>query len=309
MLGALITGIVIISVVIVTRNSLKKQQEYRRDYSLGLRAAKEVQKLIKKKRYLEAEEKVKEQSLNDVTQIIDHLSLSLKKNELLSWNESRESDLSKLTLGVFYLHMAWITRGHQRAKNVSNEQFEGFFEYLNLCKEMFETISIKSFYNPEVESRRIRLYMSLEDYSLATECFTSLSKNYPDFIWPFIHYCELIQPKWGGEIENVEKLYESLPDDFLIRSIVELKLINDSIVMNDNYFRKYNDDIYEYARERVINIDAEYNTNEVNSIHRYILFNYMEGVSDDAGVKKLKKKYEKLMDGNFTIYPYGLLTH
>lgn len=304
---ATITWIVIILIIIGLRYFLKKKKTYRRDYSLGLKVAEEVQNLVKNKSYDKIEEIVKNQNINDITQIIDHLALSLKENELLNWNELKKSDLSKLTLGVFYLHLAWIARSHKLAKNVSSKKAEDFYDYLQLCELTFESISTNSLYEPELESRKIRLYMSLGDDSIASEYFHNISKKHPDFIWPFIHYSELVQPKWGGNIETLEKFYENLPDNFLIHSIVELKLILDSTIMNDNYFKKYNNNINDFAQKKVIRIDAELNSGNINSIHKYILYNYMESVTENVKLKDLRKKYQKLMDNNYTIYPYGLL--
>jgi len=304
---ASITWIVIILIIIGLRFFLRKKKTYRRDYSLGLKVAEESQRLVKSKNYNKVEEIVKSQNLNDTTQIIDHLALSLKENELLEWNKLNESDLSKLVLGVFYLHLAWIARSHKLAKNVSSKKAEDFYDYLQLSEITFESISKNSIHKPELESRKIRLYMSLGDDSLASEYFYNISKNHPDFIWPFIHYSELIQPKWGGDIETLENFYENLPDNFLINSIVELKLILDSTIMSDNYFKKYNDNINDFARKKVTKIDAELTSDNTNSIHKYILYNYMESVSENLKLKDLRKKYQKLMDNNYTIYPYGLL--
>lgn len=303
----IVIGGIIISISLVIRYFFKKKKGDRREYSLGLKAAQEVQVLIKNKDYNAAEKKVENQKLNDITQIIDHLSLSLKEDELLKWEELKKNDLSKLTLGVFYLHLAWITRSHKLAKNISQKQTQGFYDYLQLCETFFESISTDSFYGPEVMSRKIRLYMSLGNDFLATQYFNKLSENQPSFIWPYIHYSELIQPKWGGTIKDLEDFYQNLPSDFLIHSIVELKLILDSTIMSDNYFRKYCKDINEFAREKVLKIDSQFNFNQVNSIHKYILFNYMAVLSQDLGIRDLKEKYEKLMDNNYTIYPYGLL--
>ena len=304
---ASITWLVVILIVFGIRYFFKTNKEYRREYSLDLKIAEEIQKLLKNKKYDLVEEKIKNQELNDITQIIDHLALSLKEKDLLAWKEAKESDVSKLTLGVFYLHFAWITRSHQTAENVSDEKAKGFFEYLELCKNSFDSISKDSFYKPELMSRNIRLYMSLGEDTLATNSFHEISESNPGFLWPFIHYAEFVQPKWGGNIEAVESFYENLPENLLIQSIVTLKLILDSTIMNDNYFKKYNDDIYDFALEKLMKIDTELDSKIINSVHKYVLYNYMDSIADDLRLKDVKKKYQKLMDTNYTIYPYGLL--
>jgi len=306
--GAQIGWIVFIVLIFGFRYYLKsKRKGYRREYSLGLKSAEEIQSLIKAKDFKEAESLAQKQDLNDITQIVDHLALSLNEELLLEWEASEKSDFSKLVLGVYYLHFAWITRGHSFADEVSDDDAKGFFDYLQLCSETFNSIPEDSFYKPELTSREIRLGMSLGNNELAHSCFQDVSEKHPDFIWPYIQYSEFIQPKWGGDIAGIEKFYESLPDDFLIKSIVELKLILDGRIMNDYYFKKYNENVNEFECETILKIDKEFDLQTVDSVHKYVLYNYMVSVAVELNLNELKKKYKSLRDSNFTLYPHGVL--
>ena len=124
--------VIIAGFVLIIIYSKFKKKSYRRDYSLGLPAAQKAQQLIKGNQFNEVEELVKQQSLNDITQIVDHLALSLEEDQITGWQEQQESDLSHLVLGVYYLHMAWITRSHKLASEVSSKSAQGFFEFLEL---------------------------------------------------------------------------------------------------------------------------------------------------------------------------------
>lgn len=285
----------------------KKKQGNRRDYSLGLKAAQEIQQLVRNKKFGQAESQFRRQDLNDISQIVDHLALSMKEEELKEWKMSGQSDLSALCLGVFYLHMAWIERSHKLAKNVSDKSVEAFFHYLTLCEQTFDEISSDSDWKPELESRLIRLYMSTGDTDLAVESFHRVNQQHPDLIWPYLRYAELIQPKWGGTVESVMAFYKSLPDDFLIHSLVELKLINDSIVIEENYFSKYTSDITGFAGQKIAEIDNALNSIELQSIHKWMLYNYLQVVAFEVNNKRLRNKYTKLKGDHETIYPFGLL--
>jgi hypothetical protein len=285
----------------------KKKKSDRRNYSLGLQSAEDIQVHVHKTEFDKAESKLKDQSLNDCTQIIDHLALSLEEPTLLAWNEATKSDFSKLSLGVFYLHKAWIARSHQFANTVSENDAVSFHDYLELCETVFDTISENATCLAELNSRKIRLYMGLGNEELAAECFKTVSEANPELIWPYIHYAEIIQPKWGGSFEVVEKFYKNLPDDFLIHSIVELKLIHDSILMEDNYFEKFNTNILTFANQKLTEIDEKLDHHVPDSIHKYILFNYMVAVCAHYSEKLLGAKYQKLMGDNFTLYPNGVL--
>ena len=303
---SLIGWAVVAIVIFGIRAFLKKNKTYRRNYALGLKVAEEIQVLVSKGAYKQAETLFKNQTLNDITQITDHLALSLKEDVLKAWQVSENSDFSKLSLGVFYLHQAWIVRSHKLADEVSDNNAEGFFDYLQMSETTLHTIPENSILNAEVSSRKIRLYMSLSEPEKATECYKYVTTKYPDLVWPFIHYAEMIQPKWGGTIDEVIAFYEGVPNDFLIKSIVELKLVLDAIVIGDNYFEKYNKELTDFAIEKILEIDEKLASIKITSIHKYILYNYMEAISNNVNRNDIRKKYITLMEGNYTLYPYGL---
>lgn len=285
---------------------VKKNKSYRRNYSLGLKVAEEIQSLIFKGAYKQAESLFENQTINEVTQITDHLALSLKVDKLQAWQDSENSDFSKLSLGVFYLHQAWIVRSHKLAEEISDGDRDVFYDYLKLSKGFLDGIPENAKCNAEVNSRRIRLYMSLSDNESASEYFKKVSKKYPDLVWPFLHYAELIQPKWGGSIDEVERFYENLPNDFLIKAISELKLIMDAILVDDNYFKKYNENLTDFAIQKMLEIDEKVVSKNLQSIHKYVLYNYMEALANNLNRKDIREKYLKLQNGHYTIYPYGL---
>lgn len=298
--------LLIVILYLVLKNIFKKTKG-RRDYSLGFDVAIEAASLVKEKDYDRLEAMIRSQEINDVTQIIDHLALLLNEQELEAWKLAKESDISKLSLGVFYLHLAWIRRSHKLANNVTTKRKADYFTFLSLCQEQFDAISIESYYSPELYSRLIRLYMSMGDNITATEYFKKVRQSHPDFIWPYLHYAEMVQPKWGGYIEDLESFYESLPDNYLIHSIVELKLILDSFIMKDNYFSKYNRNLKEFAKEKLKHIDDKLCPENTDTIHKYVLYNYLEEVAKDVKQGSIRKKYKKLKNGYNTLYPHGLL--
>ena len=286
---------------------VKGKKNHRRDYTLELQSAEEAATFIKEGQYRKAEALVEKQELNDVTQIVDHLALSLEEKELLNWNQSQPSDLSKLSLAVYYLHIAWISRSHKLASSVSNKAAEAFFHYLQLAEETFSPVPEGSFYYPEVESRKIRLYMSVDEKDWADHHFSHVTSTHPDLLWPYIHYAELIQPKWGNSLEELLTFYEALPNNFLIKSIVELKLIWDSFVMDANYFHRFQPNLKAYALKKITEIDQAIEAKPPQSVHKFILYNYMEAIADHIGMKTIEKKYKALKNNHNTIYPHGLL--
>lgn len=87
--------------------------------------------------------------------------------------------------------------------------------------------------------------------------------------------------------------------------MVRLKLVSDSMLLEDNYFDDRTENIREFALESIRAIDEALESQNPASIHRYVLYNYMEAVAGTLNEKELRKKYISLVDGNQTIYPYG----
>ncbi len=285
----------------------KRNKSNRRNYSLGLKTAEDIAINIQTGDYDTADSTIRSADYNDITQIVDHVALSLSKETLQKWSTASASDFSKICLGVFYLHQAWIERSHSFGKDVYQKKANLFFENLELSVETFSEISETSQFYPEVLSRKIRLQMSLGNSDDATACFNEVSGKYPELIDPYIHYAEMIQPKWGGTLKSIETFVQNLPDDYLIRSIVELKLIHDSLIMDDNYFVFQTKNLIEFAQEKIRAIDNKLSSNTMRTVHRYILYNYMESVAHSVNDKSLLKKYGTLSANKQTLYPHGLV--
>ncbi|AGC78494.1 hypothetical protein LX97_02818 [Nonlabens dokdonensis] len=307
MIGVLIV-LVVFFILLVFRAIKNRKDNKRRDYSLGMSAAVNTALLIKEKKYEHAEELVRKQTLNDRSQIIDHVALYIEEDDLKHWELVTESNLSRLCLGTFYLHMAWISRTHKLAKNVSNKKAMDFFSYLELCEESYLKIQEKSHYKAELCSRSIRLYMSLSSKDTATDYFNEVTTNHPNLLWPYLHYAEMIQPKWYGSTEEVIDFYTKLPNDFLIKATTTLKLILDAVIIGENYFKKMDNNLKNFAENQINTIDQEVTRQPIDSIHRYILYNYMEAIASHYNLKDMSSKYRKLKNSHDTIYPYGLIS-
>lgn len=284
-----------------------KNKTFKKDYHFGLPSAIQAGKALQAKKYDEVNQILASAELNDRSQIVDHLALSSDEKELQAWMEASNNDESKLILGTYYLHQAWVARSHAYAENVSEANANRFFELLQQSQFMFERMDDSETYEAEQWSRRIRLNMSQEEPEFARDLFESVSQKYPTLVWPYIHYAELIQPKWVGSVEEVEAFYAQLPSDFLIHSIIELKLLVDGLQMGENYFSKQNEDLMALAGQRLVEIDAAINSQRLDSVHKYILFGYMERLSDSVGNPALREKYLKRIQTNFALYPYGLM--
>lgn len=276
-------------------------------YSLGLQEAETIRELIDSKQYSEAERQIKNLSSDNLTQTVDHIALSMEEPVFLEWQSlTKEKDIAALFKGVFYNHEAWKARTHGYAKDVSQKGIEGFFYYQEKATSCLESISEGFQLIGEVYSRMIRVSLGNGNDDAVESYFNKATAINPEMIWPYIHYSEAIQPKWGGSLEAIDRLMNNLPDRVLTQQIVELKLRLDSFIASENYFSGSMHELKEITKTRLVAIDESIKKNPPKSIHRYILHNYMMSLSGEVNKFTLKKHYKTLMNGYYTLYPFGV---
>lgn len=277
------------------------------DYSFGVSEAKNARDLLKQEKYDELEKLILSLKPEILTLTIDYLTLTNETPVFSTWLEkSKSKDVAKLCLGVHYLHKAWISRSHAAGDDVSEEKANEFFEYQELSLEQLSSIHDNLKLYEEINSRSIRLAMGMENYDLIPEYFVNAISKDNSMLWPYLHYCEAIEPKWGGELEMISDLLKNLPKISIIQYVVELKLVLDSLKMDENYFGGTMEELNKKAKTLITKIDTEIELRPINSINKYIVYGYIYLIANYIENKELEKKYVELLNGNYTLYPFGI---
>ena len=276
------------------------------DITFGNKAIASIINYLNTKNYTKAENAIQQLNPDDFTATLDAIGLKVATDSLKKWEENTTNpELVQLGLGVHYLHKAWIARSHEYASNVSQKKAENFYDLLAIAEDYFSLISKESPYAMEKYSRMIRLTMSQDGYtSEATTYFDLAAENNKDFFYPYIHLAEVLQPKWGGNQQLITDFINTLPDHFLIKNTVKLKLLLDSYICSENYF----EGDLEYTTHKILyEIDSKIDKEQINSIHKYMLYNYMKELASMLNKKKLVNKYKKASKNYPTLYPYGVI--
>lgn len=279
------------------------------DYSFGNEHLKKILVLVRASKYAEAETAFKQLDSNNLTQVCDYLALSLNEKTLMNFHDnSKDKSLSGLILGVYFSHAAWKARGNAYADKVSDGQADIFGENLLRASEYLKLVVSDPYYGTEANSRMVRVCMGLGEMTIAREYFHACRNKDINHLWNYIHYSELIQPKWGGDIKEISAFYETLPDNKLIKTIVRLKLMYDGYLVGQNYFDPEMDieSYYTEFKPEFLRLDAEGSIMNLPSVHKYIAIGYMTLIADTLGEKALFQKYWKLLNGNLPLYPFGI---
>jgi hypothetical protein len=310
-LGFLIAILPVVGVLFFIRKLFKTLRAPAINYAFGRKDIEVISLFISNKKYEQAETMLSNFNSDDLTQAIDHLAVTLSEKQLKNYSEnSNKNALSSLVLGAWYLHNAWKVRTNKVASELSTKQFESYVENLRSSGPLLQAASSESWLASEAHSRLIRVNMGLGYLDEVEAHYRVSIKENPKHLWTYIHYAEAIQPKWGGSIEQVQQFLNSLPDDYLIRTTLRLKLVYDSCLSGDNYnYFNLSDDpeeVNKFVLEVASAIDAELNANPPESIQRFVMYGYMYLLTQFID-KTTQKKYKKLIGNNYSLYPFGIL--
>ena len=278
------------------------------DYSFGDSNLQKIKSKLEEQEYTSAEFLIHQLDADELRQAIDHVTLNGTGDTILDWKEAMpDSQMANLFLGVYYIHQASLNRGNLPLDALSTKQEELFFEYSDNAKDLLEKIDTHDEFKAEAYAQLLRIAGTTGDFKNADFYFDKCLELSPNHLWAHIEYAENIQPKWGGNLEIIEKFIDDLTEDPLVNQTIYLKMVWDSVLANENLFGGTMHDLKQQAKALLFEIDAEVNNHPPTSIQKYVLYNYMTVVSEEYGIKALNQKYNKMMGGNFTLYPFGIM--
>lgn len=299
---------VLLRLVLLMIRRVRKARNSELDYSFGLQKAKKALNLLKKGQFEDLEQLLLSLNSDHLTVTIDHLALSEKSAQFERWQtNSTQKDLTQLCLGVHFIHQAWMSRTHAYAEDVSSEGRLNFEEFQSKSLDCLTSISTTSPLIGEVYSRLIRVYMGTEIPDMVIESFQKAKAKAPNQVWPYLHYCEAIEPKWQGDRELIDPFLKQLPNVPLIQDIVEMKLLADSFQASENYFGGTMEALNQRAQTALVEIDGRVSKNAPNSIHKYILYGYLAIMAENLDRNDLRTKYIGLLQGYYPLYPFGIV--
>jgi tetratricopeptide (TPR) repeat protein len=311
MLNNLLAAILMLLPVVATffgiRKFIREIRKPARSYAFNRKDIEKLTVYLNKAAFQELEDTLKALSPEDLTLALDNLSLTSNEKQILKIkNKSNQSPVFELLHGIWHLHEAWKKRGHSLASDLTEKQVQQFIDHLKSACQCIETALIDSKLSVEAHSRLIRAYMSMGYGDTAKEHFHQAIAANPKHFWSYIHYAELIQSKWFGSEEEVRNFYKKLPQNDAIKMGVKLKLLNDGILTEENYFDIFGEHLDEEIDKILNGIDAELAYKTLPTTALYLIFGYIYVLCPTEN-KGLRKKYEKLIRGNYALYPFGYL--
>lgn len=278
------------------------------DYSFGNAELQKIKNKVEQGEFVSAEFLIQQLDGDELHQVIDHVTLNGNGDILLQWKEELpDSQIADLFLGAYYIHFATLNRGYDAEVNLPEKKENLFIDYSDKAIDLLEKIDHDDIINAEAYARLIRVLGMDDDYKGVQHYFDKCMALDADHLWAHIEYAEFTQPKWGAQLSETGKFIDDLTETPLVNQVIYLKLVWDSVLAKQNLFGGTMDDLKVQAKELLFQIDAEINNAPHSSIQKYVLYNYMTVVAEEFNIRVLNVKYNKLMNGNFTLYPFGIM--
>ena len=276
---------------------------FKTDYTFGNKETISLLKQLDKGQFLSVEGQLEGLKTDQLSHTIDCIAYAMSEHQLLKWViRSDKKSSAYLCLGVYYYFTAWKKRGTKSASDLSRKQIDGFVLYL---KKAFEALQkVDGLLYTEAQARLIAVYNGLDERELAKESFNTVTKKYKDNLYAYLHYSEIVLPKWGGSLEEMAQFRQQWPQILWIKNTLEMKEAYDLFMQGevdyeDGFLKAHIHQLIEKVEQDLIRTPPE-------GPNLYRIYAYLYLLSIARNNKELEKKYKKLMKNNLTIFPFGI---
>lgn len=209
--------------------------------SLGLVDRLQLAPLIQSGKWKEVEGIIMELPQNELARAMDGICMSgVFDQQLESYVQTLNTDFHNMISGYYYIYCAWQARSGMRAEHVGEDQWEGFYKYLNLAHHFLT----EEFSDPKMQlqvwSNLITVLMGYSDKDKADEIFEKCMTIDPNLLNAHMTYFSVVTPKWLGSREEMEAYVKSDQWSKEISTVLQLKYYVE--LYKEYYFNEIEDE-------------------------------------------------------------------
>lgn len=206
------------------------------DYSFGMIEKMGILKDLQAKNWEALESKIIPLQGEDMTRFVDGLIFSNRYEAYVNqYLKASSSEVSILLKGCREIALAWKSRSAKLAQYVKNEQWKGFFEYLEGAWETLNhSFSAKNL-QLEAYSRLIQVTMGYSDKEQMQEIFYSCMQADPTYVGAHLNYFKALTPKWLGSQKEL-KAYAFGEKDPALSTLLRLMFLTEMYAEMDGEY-------------------------------------------------------------------------
>jgi hypothetical protein len=241
---------------------------------------------------------------DELTRLLDGLCLSDYYAPLLEqYQKSGTSELRRLVAAVHATFRAWEARSGAYARELSQQQIDGFSHYLGQAYAQLVQPFAAPGLQAQAAARLVRVAMGLNEPDLAQTAYEQCVAMQPTNLLAHIFYFNVLTPKWFGDEDALEDFVDAASDPNLrdllqAMYLVELQYIVDestAIVkqeMQNNNQRRITDWLAKKPRTD-------------DSLPSIYFNNYLACLSENLGQTAIRNQFLQTLENRITIYPWA----
>jgi len=287
------------------------------DQSHGLIEKLGLEALINAGDWKAVENKVLQLPPDDISRTMD--GIASQKNltpKIEQYLNTETSEFQDVLAGNFLTKRAWEIRSGAWAKDVGDDQWEGFFKHLEMAVERLNRSYDSKQLQLEGVSRLIHIYMGASEEEEALEAFNHCMEMDSSHYLAHIAMHRVTTPRWQGDMERMLEFADSIQDDH-VRGLIQLSSlveIYDDMVREDD---DEDDDVTKqrFQKEHDALIHKTLSNLEIptgNSMLAIDFKNHLACVYSILNMKKDRDRYLNELNGNITYRPwcyFGMSNH
>lgn len=190
------------------------------DFSFGLIEKLGIDNEIKNGSWDVIEKKVSQLSADDVSRVIEGICRAKEYHpHIEQYLKTERSEFQNLIAGNYYTIVAWEIRSGKWATEVTGDQWEGFFEYLEKAEERLDGEFRNKIWRLEGAALMIRVCLGQSEKDRAFRCFEKCKQLAPNHLLAHQGLFRVLTPRWLGSDEEMIEFYQSIPHPKLSRLI------------------------------------------------------------------------------------------
>jgi len=285
-----------------------------KERSLGLVDRLQLAPLIQSGNWKEVENIIMDLPSSELSRVMDGICMSgVFDPQLESYAQTLNTDFHNMIVGYYYIYCAWESRSGRRAEFVGEDQWEGFYKYLNLANHFLNEEYMDEKMQLQAWSDLITVQMGFSEREMADETFEKCMAIDPNSVNAHMTYFSVITPKWLGSRDEMKEHVKSDRWSKEISTVLQLKYYVE--LYKEYYFNEIDDEDVakrrfkaDYGKECVtllqnISIPTEENllslTSKNHLCYLYIILNNNKG--RNRLMKELKGKYQAQPWGYFGV--------
>jgi len=274
------------------------------DLSFGLIDKLGIKPLLEQKQWLAFEKTAAELPPDELTRLLDGLCLSEHYAPLLTqYQQSGDSEMRRLVAAVYATFRAWEARSGAYARELSQQQVDGFTHYLTQAHAHLAHPFAEPALQAQASARLVRVAMGLSEPELAQAAYEQCIALQPRHLLAHLFYFNVLTPKWFGDEEVLEDFVTTatpaLRDLLQAMYLVELQsIVDDSTAVAKADFKRAN-------QRRIMELLAQEPRTE-DALAAIYFNNYLACLSHNLGELARRDQFLRVMDGRITVNPWPL---